>query len=313
MRTNEVEKKTGLSKQTILFYEKEGLIHPKRISNNYRDYSDTDIQIISVIKLLRSMDISIDDIKQVLTGELSFQDCLDIQQNFMEKTIESYKEAQATITFYKEKNLPLIPSLKELDSIQSTSLFGFLNPTQTITIGRKPTKKLIIRKIIYRVLISLFLAITYCYYNDCLDFFGVLLATIIWFLIFMAAFMIGIGELNKFGSLNDTSQYVEITEHGIEYLPEKQRIRYMISVLKNRPIRFFKTYEDIRSIKVVRKDRYMKMSTVIPAAMKVSDYYFYFTDGTHYMLSRPMFFDGNQKLTEEILCSKVSNYTVVEV
>ena len=40
MKTNEIEIKTGLSKQTILYYEKEGLINPERNENGYRNYSD---------------------------------------------------------------------------------------------------------------------------------------------------------------------------------------------------------------------------------------------------------------------------------
>ena len=38
MKTNELEKEIGLSKYTIRYYEKEGLIQPKREENGYRDY-----------------------------------------------------------------------------------------------------------------------------------------------------------------------------------------------------------------------------------------------------------------------------------
>ena len=41
MKTNELEKEIGLSKYTIRYYEKEGLIQPKREENGYRDYDDS--------------------------------------------------------------------------------------------------------------------------------------------------------------------------------------------------------------------------------------------------------------------------------
>ena len=74
MKTNEIEKRTGISKQTIMYYEKEGLLNPKRDENDYRNYDDHDLQVLMLIKLLRSMNVSIDDIKLVINNELSFQE-----------------------------------------------------------------------------------------------------------------------------------------------------------------------------------------------------------------------------------------------
>ena len=60
MKAKEAEQLTGLSKQTLIWYEKEGLIHPERNENRYREYSDQDVKTLQLIKLLRNMDISID-------------------------------------------------------------------------------------------------------------------------------------------------------------------------------------------------------------------------------------------------------------
>lgn len=38
MTTHEVEEMLGITKQSLIYYEKEGLIHPKRNENNYRNY-----------------------------------------------------------------------------------------------------------------------------------------------------------------------------------------------------------------------------------------------------------------------------------
>ena len=76
MTTHEVEQMLGLSKQTVIYYEKEGFIKPSRDKNNYRNYSNEDIDVLKYIQLLRSMDLSIDDIKMIVKGELSLRTAL---------------------------------------------------------------------------------------------------------------------------------------------------------------------------------------------------------------------------------------------
>lgn len=45
MTIKEVEEKTGLTRSSIRFYEKEHLIDPKRDKHNrYRDYTETDAE-----------------------------------------------------------------------------------------------------------------------------------------------------------------------------------------------------------------------------------------------------------------------------
>ena len=45
MNISEIEKITGISKQAIRFYEKEGLISPKRNQDNqYREYDENDVK-----------------------------------------------------------------------------------------------------------------------------------------------------------------------------------------------------------------------------------------------------------------------------
>ena len=40
MTIHELETRIGLPRASIRFYEKEGLIAPKRLANGYRDYSE---------------------------------------------------------------------------------------------------------------------------------------------------------------------------------------------------------------------------------------------------------------------------------
>ena len=64
MNIKEVEKITGISSQNIRFYEKEGLIKPNRDdSNGYRVYSEDDIKLLKMVKMLRMLDMPVVDIK----------------------------------------------------------------------------------------------------------------------------------------------------------------------------------------------------------------------------------------------------------
>ena len=46
---NDVEKQLNIPKATIRFYEKEGLLSPKRNENSYREYNDEDIELLKKI------------------------------------------------------------------------------------------------------------------------------------------------------------------------------------------------------------------------------------------------------------------------
>lgn len=76
MKINEVEQTIGITKKNIRFYEQEGLLTPSRGTNGYRDYSLEDINTLQQIKLLRRLDIPIEEIKRLQTGTLTLEDCL---------------------------------------------------------------------------------------------------------------------------------------------------------------------------------------------------------------------------------------------
>lgn len=63
MLINEVSNLTGLTKKAICYYEKQGLIKPKKNNNGYREYSDKHIALLNEISLYRKLDISIKDKK----------------------------------------------------------------------------------------------------------------------------------------------------------------------------------------------------------------------------------------------------------
>ena len=96
MKTHDVEEQLGITKQALIYYEKEGLINPIRDKNNYRQYTQNDIEILQVILLLRSFEISIDEIKLVFSEKLSIRSCLNTKQNYLEN--EKNKDVEHTAT-----------------------------------------------------------------------------------------------------------------------------------------------------------------------------------------------------------------------
>lgn len=80
MKINEVEQQVGISKKNIRFYEQQGLLHPKRNSENgYREYDETDVVRLKRIKLLRKLSLPIEEIRRIQGGELLLADALHRQ------------------------------------------------------------------------------------------------------------------------------------------------------------------------------------------------------------------------------------------
>lgn len=93
MKINEVEKLLNIPKATIRFYEKEGLLAPKRNENTYREYSEMDVETLKKIVVLRKIGISVDDIKQLQNGNLLLQDALSINLTNLYTQMEELKGA----------------------------------------------------------------------------------------------------------------------------------------------------------------------------------------------------------------------------
>lgn len=67
MKRNEVEKITGLTRKTILYYEDKGLIKPNKGENNYRSYSEGDVDRLLQISIYRKLGLSLLEIKNILS------------------------------------------------------------------------------------------------------------------------------------------------------------------------------------------------------------------------------------------------------
>ncbi|MDE5539448.1 MAG: MerR family transcriptional regulator, partial [Bacilli bacterium] len=78
MLIKEVEYRVGLTKKSIRYYELEGLLSPKRnLNNDYREYSEEDINTLKLIKFLRELNVPISDIKKLKNNKLSLSTCMN--------------------------------------------------------------------------------------------------------------------------------------------------------------------------------------------------------------------------------------------
>ena len=67
MKIQEFSELAGLSTKTIRYYESIGILpSPDRTPNGYRDYSERDLERARFVAGIRSLDLSLDEIKELL-------------------------------------------------------------------------------------------------------------------------------------------------------------------------------------------------------------------------------------------------------
>ena len=95
MTIKDVEERTCLSRSNIRFYEKEKLIEPSRNeSNGYRDYSENDVENIKKIAYLRTLGISIEDIRSIISEKVTLQEMIEKQKEVLKNQITDLNKAK---------------------------------------------------------------------------------------------------------------------------------------------------------------------------------------------------------------------------
>lgn len=312
MKTSDLEKLLGLSKHTIRYYEKEGFIQPHRDENGYRDYRDEDVQTLKLVKFLRSLEISIDDVKAILSGDLNFQECLKMNQDYLSQQLESIKEVKQTVDYYQEKNVPLIPALNEFQIQSTKSKLGFQKTTSNVSLGRKLTRSWALRQIIYAMIASLALGwVLATFFFD--DLFAKIICIIIIAMIFEILFIASAFRQTTSLMLdNSMNQSVEFLNDGIRYYQFTgfvHNLKYFIAVLLNKDEEYmsYYRYEDIVSVEIRTVKRYMKIGSPLAYEVFVPDFHFYFKDGKDFYFFWPMILGDDIRMIACILEDKIKN------
>lgn len=93
MTIREIEERLGIPRATVRYYEREGLLSPARSGNNYRDYTQEDLNTLEKICLLRQLDMPLDTIKAVQRGEVLLREALERQEKLLEDGAERRRRA----------------------------------------------------------------------------------------------------------------------------------------------------------------------------------------------------------------------------
>lgn len=107
-RIGEVSRATGLSKDTLHFYDKIGLLCPEHVDprNGYRYYSLRNLWQLDIIAACRKLNIPLDTVRQIL----SLQDNAQIVDLLMEYRQEAlrrsayYQQVASDILWYQEEH-----------------------------------------------------------------------------------------------------------------------------------------------------------------------------------------------------------------
>lgn len=104
LKINEVETLVGITKKNIRFYEEQGLLSPKRNSENgYRDYGKEEISELRRIKLMRKLGVPIEEIRQMQQGTQTVADGMRRHLITLEREEENLKQSIRFCALLKER------------------------------------------------------------------------------------------------------------------------------------------------------------------------------------------------------------------
>lgn len=104
MKIKELENTLSISRSNIRFYEKQGLFSPERKDNNYREYTEQDIEVLKEIIIYRKMGFTVEEIKLIQNNELPFSEAMTRAQQRIEDEIEQLNGSLKLIKQVTQEN-----------------------------------------------------------------------------------------------------------------------------------------------------------------------------------------------------------------
>lgn len=112
MKISELASCTGLSKDTIRYYEKIDLLHPK-IGKHHRDYNEQDIEIIEIIFKLKQTGFSLKEIKILLDWSKN----TDQNKELTKEEIQNLKQIKKVFQNKYKQMLQKEEQIKEIKQV----------------------------------------------------------------------------------------------------------------------------------------------------------------------------------------------------
>ena len=90
LHIGELSDRTGVTTQTIRYYERIGLLpEPDRADNGYRLYDEKDVERLNFIRSARALDFALDDIEEILAFRERGEPPCSHVMNLMQVQIEA--------------------------------------------------------------------------------------------------------------------------------------------------------------------------------------------------------------------------------
>lgn len=131
MTIKEIEAITGLPRANVRFYEAEGLICPERKENGYRVYSEADAALLRKIRLLRCLDLSLEEVKAIQAGKLSMEEAL-------RKSLERQEEKQAQLLRSHELTRRMLEERVCFETLDAAAYLQLLESEEILNHDRAP-------------------------------------------------------------------------------------------------------------------------------------------------------------------------------
>lgn len=98
-RVAELARLYGLNSDTLRYYEEQGLLHPRRGENRYREYSIADLCDLNIIRSLRELDVPVGEIRGYLHDRTAAAtaEMLRRQQSIIREKIAALREEERAV------------------------------------------------------------------------------------------------------------------------------------------------------------------------------------------------------------------------
>ena len=133
MTIKEIEAVTGLPRANVRFYEAEGLICPQRRENGYRVYSEDDAALLLKIRLLRCLDLSLEDVKAIQAGYLSMEEAL-------RRSLQRQEEKQSQLLRCHELTRRMLEEGVCFETLDAASYLQLLESEEILNRDRAPVR-----------------------------------------------------------------------------------------------------------------------------------------------------------------------------
>lgn len=139
MNIKEAEKRTGLKAANIRYYEQEGLLHPERNRrNNYREYSQEDVEALERIKMLRMLDVPLREIAELQRKRVTLSELMEERERELGEEIKRMEQLREVCRRVKMSG----NTFEDLDAAELECDFTYYNRKKDSAAHQEKIKRL---------------------------------------------------------------------------------------------------------------------------------------------------------------------------